>query len=358
MAISWLIFAVPAVLFAYRGYRRGIWSAATRLLSLLGAYIVALLFANRLVPVIESATVLEGMAAYMSAGLLLFLLSALALSLVFLLLSKLLGQSRVPSKPSALAGAIMGAGIGAVVGLVAVFGLSYLMEIWPGAGVSLRDRPPTAIERLARYSANKLTAWISSFGDVEPLTAKVSAAMVSEPRKVISHLQNLQQKQTLQTLFSEPENQAALRSGDTGRIQQLPAFQQLLQDPDLQGLLQTSGIEILDADREQALAQQVSQLWRRSEQIKTDSRVRAILEKPEFQQQLKSGNPAALLNNKDFMTILNILLHEAPPPVELQESQNNQNTPNTEPAIYRWVDAEGNVHYGDRPPEAAPTTPQ
>jgi len=236
------------------------------------------------------------------------------------------------------------------VGLVAVFGLSYLGEVWPDKGASLRDKPPTAIERLARNSAKRLVSWVSALNDMEPTTAKLSAALVSEPRKVISHVQNLQQNPDMQKLFSDAGNQATLRSGDPQAIQQLPAFQNLVDNKDVQALMEASGYES-GPEADVVLAEQISHLSRRAELIKNDKQVRAILDDPEFQQQLQSGNPALLLNNKDFVTLLNLLTRDLP----TMSTPNSPVTipPQNEPTIYRWVDDEGKVHYGDRKPESA-----
>ena len=58
MTISWIVFAAPLLFFTYRGYRQGIWAAASRLLSLGAAYVVALVFSTRIAPVIENYTMI------------------------------------------------------------------------------------------------------------------------------------------------------------------------------------------------------------------------------------------------------------------------------------------------------------
>jgi hypothetical protein len=307
MVISWLVFATLAAIFTYRGYRQGIWVAATRIISLALAYLCALFFSARLVPVIEDYTVVKGMAAYITAGLALFLVTSLLLSFLFSLVGK---RARIPGTLSSSLGALMGFGIGSVVGLVAVFSMSYVVEIWPGGGASLRDQPPNAIERLARDSANRLMAWVGSFSDLEPATAKLSAALVSEPRKVISHVQNLQRNPDMQALFTEPNNTNALRSGNVDAIRDLPDFQNLANSSDVRALVEVSGLDELDKDQETVLAEQMSKIWQRSERIKNDPRIKALLNDPEFREQLESGNPAALLNNKDFMSLLTVLLSD------------------------------------------------
>lgn len=350
MIISWLLFAILVGIFTYRGYRQGIWVAASRLLSLVLAYVSALLFSPRLAPLIESHTVIKGMAAYVSAGLVLFLGTSLLLSFLFSLFAK---RARVPSTLSSALGAVMGFGIGSVVGLVAVFAFSYLVEVWPGSSVSLRDRPPNAIERLARGSASKVMSWIGSFSDMEPATAKLSAALVSEPRKVISHVQNLQRNPDMQTLFSEPRYQAVLSQGDVEAIRQLPPFQNLVVSEDMQALMEVSGLDESARDNEVVLAEQISKLWQRSDRIKNDARLSALLDDPELRDQLEGGNPAVLLNNEKFMEVVKLLLQDSPDTSAATQPQGRQSA--AEPAeIYRWVDADGNVHYGDSKPGTDP----
>lgn len=368
MTISWIVFLVFIAIFAYRGYRHGIWAASARIISLILAYVVALLFTLQLAPIIEDNTIIQGVAALVSAGMLLFFTTSFLLSLLFFLLGKMMGAEK-PSPLSARLGAAMGAVIGSVIGLAAVFFISYLIEVLPKNRLpnSVQNHQTNGIERLARFAASKLVTWVSDFGELDSSTAKISAALVREPGVMVKHIQNLQQNRDVKALFSDESNRATLQTGNLESIQSLPAFKNLVNNPDVQSLMTVSGLDD-EGNGEAALAEQMSTVWQRAELLKNDQRIQEILRDPEFQQQLKSGNPMVLLNNAEFMEIASKLLVGSEGAENgFANTQGNQSSstaspdtvpnlnpkpkpkPKEEPTIYRWVDDDGNIHYSDSP---------
>lgn len=354
MVISWFVFLFFVSVFAYRGYRQGIWAASTRIVSLVLAYLIAILFTLKLMPIIEQNTVIQGVAALVTAGMLLFIGSSLILSLLFFLLGKLINSEK-PSTTSAKLGALIGTAIGSIVGLAGVFFVSYLVNVIP------KDRLPdtvqaqslNGIERLAHNAAAKVINWAGGLSGLDDSTAKLSAALVREPGVVLEHVKNIQRSPDVKSLLNDSRSQAALRSGDVGSIQSLPSFQNLLSNPDVKSLMEISGLNE-DGNGEVILAEQMSSVWQRAELLKNDQGIQNILRDPEFQRQLQNGNPMALLNNAEFMAIASKLLGDNE--ADLSSAQQASSSTNSseeatevkEPEIYYWVDDEGNKHYSDR----------
>ena len=83
MELSLVIFLIIVAYFVFRGYKSGILSITSRILSLLSAYVATYLFAKSLGQWVQSNTPLEGLITYATAGLLLFTLTSLLLGLPF-----------------------------------------------------------------------------------------------------------------------------------------------------------------------------------------------------------------------------------------------------------------------------------
>ncbi|MEE4246110.1 MAG: CvpA family protein, partial [Kangiellaceae bacterium] len=72
MNISYLIFFVVTLYFAYQGYSKGVAKLSFRFIALVLAYVAALIFTRDLAPIVTQHTSVDGILSYVSAGLLLF----------------------------------------------------------------------------------------------------------------------------------------------------------------------------------------------------------------------------------------------------------------------------------------------
>lgn len=314
MIITWIVFAVLVAFFAYRGYRQGIWVAATRIVSLALAYAVALWYSGSLAPVIEERTVIQGLAAYVTAGLSLFFLTSTFLSLLFSLLGKLFKGDK-PSALSAGLGSVMGVGIGAVMGLAVVFCISYMAELLNKQGPG---RELTAIEQLARSAAAHVSTWVAQAADMDPLSTQVGSALMREPGKVVEHVKNLQNDNQVRDLFNDPANQTVFQSGDADAIRALPAFQTFANNPEMEALLDVAGVEN-NAETQALLASQTGRIWQRAQALQHDAEMQQLLSDPELRRALNDGNPMVVLNNAKFMRVVKLFLNEQDnPPLATQ----------------------------------------
>ena len=68
---SLIIFVIVAAYFGYRGYRKGLLKSLARLLSLGAGYLAAILYSSQLAALIEANAGLKGIAAFITASLIL-----------------------------------------------------------------------------------------------------------------------------------------------------------------------------------------------------------------------------------------------------------------------------------------------
>jgi hypothetical protein len=154
-----------------------------------------------------------------------------------------------------------------------------------------------------------------------------------------------------------------LESGDSRALQQLPAFQKLLKNPDLLALAELTGLltDGADGPADAMLASRMTDIWGRVERVKTDARVQEILGDPEFQKKVQSGNPMDMLTNPRLLELANIIFTEPETPddrpvgEDLNAPQSESNTPQSlekKTKIYSWTDDKGQIHITDIEPES------
>ncbi|WP_179957583.1 CvpA family protein [Exilibacterium tricleocarpae] len=351
MDISLLVFIIAVVFFGYRGYRRGLGASLSRIFGLLAGYACAILFTPSLAALLEARTGLQGLVTYAVAGMILFFGGTLLVSLVFSLFGRLLRSGEGQSLASSVGGGITGALVGAVVGLALVWGISFIRELQPAAVASQQvpvvAAPPSAIERVARQAAGGAVAVAVDAVSDTPEVARATKALLESPAETTGQMQRLMRSEELRQFLNDSRSQALMNAGDAVALTRQAGFQQLYQNPDLQGLIKAGG---LPADNPEQLAAHFSRLWRRAQQVKDDPQLQAILQDPEFQEQIKSGNPATLWTNPKVQQIAEIVYAagsaDLPPPVAAPAPVQ----PGPPVEIHRWVDSEGRVHFSDEPP--------
>ena len=119
--IGIVLFSIVLVYFIYRGYRLGLGLVLAKLVSLIGAYFLAVSFASNGAVLISEETMLEGLAAYFAAGFSIFVISAIVISILLRILLHVLGKMTDGQSTLAIPGAIANGLVGAVVGLALVW---------------------------------------------------------------------------------------------------------------------------------------------------------------------------------------------------------------------------------------------
>jgi uncharacterized membrane protein required for colicin V production len=379
MDVSLIIFIIVVAFFAYRGFRHGFVKSLSRISGLVAGYLAAILFATPVSGLIEQQFPLAGMAAFIIASLVLFVGAGIAVSVVFRLINKLIAEKETSSPLSCVGGAAIGLVMGLVVAIVVVWSFAFVRDMdaqdnAPG----LRNTDSNTIEKLAGRVMGTALESVMSRADAQPEVINLSSAMIQSPAEIAKRVQRLSASADLQTLLQDPQNQAVLDSGDIIALQELPAFQQLVNNPDMLALIKSAGMVDQSAtgnnssskNAEVVLATQMSDIWLRMEQVKNDQRVQEILNDPEFQQKIESGNPVTLLTNTRLLELAGIVFSDTGKQDQSEPDQSaleglqsgvteslrkevpkqelsKQASPEKETVIHQWVDENGRIHFSD-----------
>jgi uncharacterized membrane protein required for colicin V production len=351
---SLLIFIVVMLFFAYRGYKKGLLKSLSRIFSLVAGYIAAILYTEQLSAVLESQYQLQGIVWFLAAALVLFFGAAIAVNILFWLIAKLLPATDSPSTASSLGGATVGLMIGVIVAIAIVWTYAFVRDIHFAQNAE-SNLKPSKIESLASNVASKAVNTALSMGSAGPEITNLGTALIASPAEIAQHAQQLSTSNDLNELLSDPENQALLNRGDVAAVKNLPALRKLARNPDMLALAKSAGI-VDDSDNnsdavETTLAEQLTDIWGRVHQVRNNQRVQEILNDPEFQQKIQSGNPIDLLTNARLLELADIIYSdEASPGGEsdgVKPESSQQPSSEEKVKIFSWVDEDGRIHYSD-----------
>ena len=121
MDISLVIFLSVVIIFAFRGYRSGVYITLTKIASYLVAYLVTFLYAKPASLIVQSFLSLTGLLSYLVASILLFILTSVFASLIITMILKIVGKGSEKSKLSSISGGLLGGSVGIVFGFLAVW---------------------------------------------------------------------------------------------------------------------------------------------------------------------------------------------------------------------------------------------
>lgn len=360
--MDWSLFIFIAVVlyFAYRGYRKGLLRSLSRIVALVAAYVVTILYTEPAASMLESQYQLQGIVWFVTVALLLFIGTAIIIGILFWLLAKLLPPTQNGSIASALGGATIGLVIGVIAAVAVVWTFTFVRDTRPAQGPD--DVPSvkqSRVEKLAGLAASKAVNAALSMSSVGPAATNLGTALVAAPAEVAQHVQQLSQSGDLNNLLGDPETQALLNAGDVEAVRDLPALRQLAGNPDMLALAESAGL--LDGTDngsgvvEAALASHITDIWQRTHRVRNDQRVQQILNDPGFQQELRSGNPLDLLTNARLLELADIIFADESAPAEANTVSPESTRPDNDPQpaadeevkIFSWVDEDGRVHYSD-----------
>ena len=376
---SLIIFIVVILWFGFRGYRNGMLKSVSRILSLIAGYACAILLTGTFSQVVASQLGLHGIIGLMLSSIILFIGASTLVSLIFWTVSRLVFEDGEPSTASTIGGAVVGSLVGVLFGIMIVWGLSFARDMnLSGAGPAATPQESGGIEALANRVAGSAVGAALTMGPAGPEVARFSSALLESPGEIVQHGQRLMEGPELKALVQNPANQQVLSRGDLVAVQSLPEFQALAQNPDMRAIAAAAGLDE-EASRngrsvDAELAQQMVNLWGRTQLIKNNPRVQEIVNNPGFQRKLQSGDPMELLNSAELLELSKIIFSEQAKPDVAAEppagTAGSGETADTRPAVgtssaagavttknrpktlYRREDENGRIFFSDeKPPE-------
>lgn len=393
MNIATLLFVAVVIIFAWRGYQKGFIGSITRLLSWVVAYPAAIFFTKPFAKWLVQNTALDGLLVYFVAGGVIFLGVSFLVGLLLNGLSRLIPDNEFTSTGSKLGGVSVGIFVGGILGLLAVYTLNLIQKPVAAPSIadtvsseSMADTPAEqnqtapsvpgihqltqARDSFIEASAKKLIGTVAATAvdlAVEDKTAtQVTKAFVEDPQTMLTHVQAITNNGQMKSLMSDEKIQSMLNTGDVPALMRDKDFQALINNPHMQALMTQSDVSSDEGAR--AAAEKMVAAWGRMNHLKHDPRIIAIINDPEFQQQLNAPNKLPLMMNPKMNQLAELIFSsetpvshgtsnyqispmgdtsEAPHPQETKASQPVDDKPKT--TIYQWTDKEGRVHYSDKP---------
>ncbi len=369
-----MIFIAVVVLFAYRGYRNGLLKSVGRILGVAAGYLCAIVFTGSFTGAVAAFTGLEGIAAFLAASAILFVGASIVVAILFWFIAVFVLRQREVSGASAFGGATVGAVTGMLVAVIIVWAFAFVRDVMPRETETLAfvDPEPAPIETLARRVASGAVDTAMAMGSAEPEVKAIGSALIESPAEVVQQAQRLSQSAELQQLLTDPRNRLVLDSGDPAAVRQLADFKKLARNPDMRDLMRSSGLADIAAENnqnlEQALAAQFTSVWARTQRVKNDPRLHAILNDADFQRKVQSGNSLELLSDDRLLELASIVFGEqetaagmgqstgmAPPAPRSSTNQSSEpvDTPvKKKKKIYTWTDEDGRLHVSDVKPDS------
>ncbi len=360
---SLFIFIAIVLLLGYRGYRNGLFKSLARISSIVAGYACAFVYSGQFSSIVETRLGIQGIAAFAVASLILFAGAAVLVGLLFRLIAKFAVNRESISTGSAVGGAAVGALTGLLIAVLAVWAFALVRGLQSVADIETAlPVEPTGIENLAGKVAGKAVDTAMSMGSANPEITRISAALFEAPVEILLQARRLSRSEDLLNLLTRPENQKVLNSGDYEAVKKLADFQKLARNPDMQAFMESTRLlenaVRQDQNLEDALAIQLTDVWLRTQRVKNDRRVREIIDDPEFRKTMQSGNPVALLTDRQLLELADIIFSdEAAPEQNPRQPSDDDEMPAQTPAkppkeekIFQWTDENGRVHYSDVEP--------
>ena len=393
MHLTTIVFFALLAFFTWRGYQKGLVQSVTRILSWILAYPAAIFFTPSLAKWLRANTGLDGLIIYFIAGSIIFLVVSLVVTALLNAIAKLVPNNQITDTGSRIGGAGIGILIGAIVGLIVVYILGIALSVKPSipakdtliqtvTGQESSSTPGTSnapvdvphikdleiardsfIEASAKKLIGNAAATAVDFALKDETTTELTRSFVKDPQTMLTHVQQISQDGQVQKLMADENIQSIMTTGDTQALIRNPAFKELMSNPGVKALMAESNINNEEAS--QAAAEKMITTWNKAQLLQHDPRVIAILNDPEFQQQLNSPNKLPLMMNPKLNQLTEIIFSKETIPangihqyrvkdmdqnaaaqtdtLESKEEEKNQRT------IYRWTDDNGQVHYSDKP---------
>ncbi|PWK54255.1 CvpA family protein [Pleionea mediterranea] len=393
MSVFTLVFLICVGLFIFQGYRKGIAKLSFRLLGLAGAYISALLFTPNVGSWLNEQTSLNGLLGYLVAGVVIFAITSFVLDLIFSAIYKAVSSKQPElSQISRITGAVLGGVIGSAVGVLLVWIISLgneLLNQAPSDDAMSSSIANTSANTASNTSPNKshsgtaanhLNSNEASLSLIEqfskritgsliktavtattdqPEMASLTARLMESPKATIHHVRSLTESPDFRELFLSSQNQSILNSGDVYRIQQIPAFRRLINNPHFKVISKELAQSDQDSPFDQQMAVKIRDIWARAKFVEQDPQSQAIINDPQLRGILQSGNIVQLMNSQKIADLFerltseeanqytNVLRDKAPAENLTRTTVNSVKSSK----IYKWVDKHGRVHYSDKKPE-------
>jgi len=348
MDLLLIIFIVIILISAFRGYKSGINIIISRIISIVVAYISAILFTDSFAHWLQQISPIKGLIAYAIAGTILFTITSILLSFALSSLTRMItdGSSKI-SGASAISGALFGGVTGCFFAILVVWFISSfqgILQVKKGEEVVVSSFQK-ATQTVVAGAIKGIVGVVSDDSDI----ATGAAQLLSNPAENIQHFNRLSKQGVLRNLLQDNVVRAALDSQDPQTLLNSVAFQQLLDNSDFIALTKSLDLSEIKQERDNQIAFKITKTWAQINQVQNDPEYLELMQDPEVKQGFQTGNLFKLMNSEKVERLLKIISSSETPQIKLEDIRDNNYPFQTkETKIYRWVDDDGKVHYSDK----------
>jgi uncharacterized membrane protein required for colicin V production len=305
-----ILFSIVLLYFIYRGYCLGLGLVLARIASLIGAYIIALLFATNGAALLTEKTELQGLAAYFAAGFVIFIISWIVISIVLQVILRVLGKLTDGKSELPMLGAIANGLIGAAVGLALVWFANIAIT-----ALNNGELPPNnPINNLAQqFMGSTIDTALAQQFPKAPQLVGVASYVLKNPARGIQDGIFLANDPDVKTLMNSKKINRMVQQKDVLGLMTANEINAVLDKETVQRILdETNVLGDVDVTDKTAvkmrLTQEVMTTLIRVEALKQNPRFKQLTNDPELARMLNNGDVAGLLANPKAKEVAQIIM--------------------------------------------------
>lgn len=349
---SLIVFIAIVLSFAFSGYKAGVFSIASRVISLPTAYIITLFFTKDVGQWLQTHTELEGLMAYIVGGSTLFIISSATISLIFSTFQKLFINKDIENSPlSAITGALLNAAIGVFFGFLIIWFTGTLQTIY--FNKNNKTAKVSNFSATVQNIASKTISSVSNKLTEKNIISETTAVLLANPAENIERVSQISKSGTVNKLFTSHDSMTALESLSPSALRRSESFQNFVNDKNFIELAKEMNFSSDVNEMQKEVAVQVTTLWAKIEKVKNNPNFIELIKDSEIKNMIESKNVYQMMNSTKIENLINIITSVEIEPIEYVEekiqSEKEEATKPKEVKIYRWVDEKGKVHFSDKP---------
>lgn len=304
------LFSIVLLYFIYRGYRLGLGLVLIRIVSLVGAYFLAITFSENGAILLSQKADIKGVAADFIAGTAIFVVSAILISIVLRIGLHFLGKATEDKSTLAIPGAIANGLIGVGVGLTLVW---------------FANMATTALSKGELPADNLVNNWSQKFigGSIETILSQqfpkapqligVASYALENPARGIKDGITLANDDDVKRLINSKKIQRMVRKRDLLGLMVAQEVNDVLDDKTVQRILDETNVlgDIDVTDKiavKKRLIQEVMTTLVRVEAVKQNPRFKQLTNDPAISRMIRKNDVIGLLNSPKAKEIAQIIM--------------------------------------------------
>ncbi|GAA6173325.1 hypothetical protein NBRC116592_29950 [Colwellia sp. KU-HH00111] len=304
------LFSIVLLYFIYRGYRLGLGLVLAKLVSLIAAYFIAVSFAQEGAVLISKETMLQGLGAYFAAGFVIFVISAIVISILLRILLHVLGKITDGQSTLAIPGAIANGFIGAALGLALVWFANMV-----GTALTQGELPPdNPINNWSqKVMGGTIDTVLSQQFPQAPQLVGVASYVLKNPARGINDGITLANNPDVQKLANSKRVRRMVQKRDVLGLMVAPEINAVLDDQTVQRILdETNVLGDVDVTDKTAvkmrLTEEIMTTLIRVEAVKQNPRFKMLTRDPEIKRMLNNNDVVGLMSSPKVKEIMQIIM--------------------------------------------------